>query len=599
VSIPKKNKNKYNQSISGFFGEFGTGGNAKVFFLQSGISPKELNKIDLISDIRGSERWSVRDLFQREVDDDRVTDNILPYFMDDKRIKFFNPLTLTLLPTENLGQGTKIIKEIPNVEIHKETINGDDWIVYEADPYFRFRHSTEGPEYGVAEWQDNLVNVVAIDGQHRLSALKRYFKDPNSDQAHKDFLQWTIPVVILTLRSLDSQKNDLTLLDVTRNLFVYINKEAKKPSEGRQILLSDESINAVCTQEILEYAHKNDLKEPDERDDKKIPLLFFAWRDSDDSPCHLKEVREVYDWLVEYILGSDFDDYQKASLNINPNHPLNDVFFGERKSRRLTNNTSKILRDEFCEKMLPGITYFFENFIPYKDYIAGLRKIEYKILKESDLARHAFAELRFGGRQGPQSQYTEIQDIKDRLIQEICAYKEGIDILLQRDIGMRGIVSAFGELRSWYRESVKEDNFIEYSRWFTDSLNIAFKEKWFDSTNKNRALLLQITHDQHETTINYRLADAKKALGSFVTLLVGAYGKHNFKHPTEEVYLKLKEKFISKLEDVLMKGYKKEERANLKSQHPHGKELDDAVKKAATKRTGKHLERLIKVFETI
>ena len=600
MPLPNKKEKKYNQSLSGFFGEFGTGSAAKVFFIQSGLSPENLDKIKLISDIRGSERWSVRDLFQREVDDDRVTNSLIPYFEDDRKIKFFNPLTLTLLPNKDMSDGSKILKKIPKVEIREESIEGRDWIIYEADPYFRFLFAKGAPEYGIAEWQDKHVNIVAIDGQHRLSALKRYFDDPKSDSKHKDFLKWTVPVVLLTLRSLDYGNEQLTLLDVTRSLFVYINKEAKKPSESRQILLSDESINAVCTQEILEYAHENDLKPYDDRENHKIPLLFFAWRDSDESPCHLKEVKEIYDWLAEYILGDDFDDSQKATLNINPNHALNDLFIGDKKKRRLTAEFAKILRTEFSNKILPGITHLLENFIPYKNYIEKLRDLEGEILKESDLARHAFAELRFGGHQGPKKQNLAIRDIKENLIDQICGDKDTLGPILKQDIGMRGVICAFGELRTWHRQSIKKAvSYLDYSKWFTDSLNFAFQDGWLDSTNKKRTLLLHITHDQHDTTQNYRLGDTKKALGSFLVLVVGAFGMKNFGHPKDEVFNDLKDKYLSNLEDTIMKGIKKEERAALKSEFPQGPELNDAVNKAAAKRTKMHVKKIASALDSI
>ena len=79
MAMPPSKPVTYNQSLPGVYGAFGAGGGLQAFYLQSAITPVDLEKISLISEIPGSERWSVRDLFQRDVDNDRVTNGLLPY----------------------------------------------------------------------------------------------------------------------------------------------------------------------------------------------------------------------------------------------------------------------------------------------------------------------------------------------------------------------------------------------------------------------------------------------------------------------------------------------------------------------------------------
>ena len=69
--IPKE-KRQFNQEINGAFGEFGSSSGLQAFYIQAAISTTQLRQISLISDLRGSERWPVRELFQREVDQERV-----------------------------------------------------------------------------------------------------------------------------------------------------------------------------------------------------------------------------------------------------------------------------------------------------------------------------------------------------------------------------------------------------------------------------------------------------------------------------------------------------------------------------------------------
>src|SRR4051794_38872800 len=92
---------EYSQKKLGYFGELGAGANARVMFLQTAITRDELDDITLIENIPGSEKWDVRDLFQRDVDKVRVQQSIVPWLQDKSTVKFFNPLTLILLPLDD------------------------------------------------------------------------------------------------------------------------------------------------------------------------------------------------------------------------------------------------------------------------------------------------------------------------------------------------------------------------------------------------------------------------------------------------------------------------------------------------------------------
>ena len=64
------------------------------------------------------------------------------------------------------------------MEIEKnQEIDGDSWSVLESDGYYRFRWQPQVANWGVAEWDSDNVKIVAVDGQHRLSALKKYYDE--------------------------------------------------------------------------------------------------------------------------------------------------------------------------------------------------------------------------------------------------------------------------------------------------------------------------------------------------------------------------------------------------------------------------------------
>jgi hypothetical protein len=53
----------------------------------------------LVEDIPGSENWGYNAIFQRDIDEDRVKEELLEeYLLVEDKFKFFNPLTIALLP---------------------------------------------------------------------------------------------------------------------------------------------------------------------------------------------------------------------------------------------------------------------------------------------------------------------------------------------------------------------------------------------------------------------------------------------------------------------------------------------------------------------
>jgi hypothetical protein len=601
---PPKKSHKYNQKISGFFGKFGTGANAQIYFVQAGLKPIDLHKTTLIGDIPGSECWPVRDLFQRDVDKYRVTNSIIPYFKDTDKVKFFNPLTLTLLPVD--PESNAILTTIPVLKVNEFEEDNVLWISYEAKGCYRFKHVKDSAEYGSIEWNDSLVKIVAIDGQHRLSALKRYYNDTESSKGHNDFLQWTIPAVIFGLDRISNKRTHGTdILHAIRNVFIYINTTAQEPNRARQILLSDESINKICTQELLDYAHSNDINDSGSRIRERVPLLFFDWRGEQKgkerlhSPTAMKKSEEIHDWLEHYILGDDFETKQETALGIQPINNLHEAFSGKKLTPQSANEVRKI----FSEYLLPGLAYFLENFTPYKEYIEWLRVLEDGYTSKSDIARHAFYRLRFGNDRASEDIRQEVDDIFRDIVDEIVDTKHSIPPLIQLDIGLRGLMFAFSEMREYYAQTIEDTaEWLDYSKWFTEATNSVYKNNWFDGEQviKKWDLQKHITHDQVDVVVNYRFEAAENALGALVCLLVGTYGNRGKSIPDEDVLEKIYTDNFERLSGTLLRGYKKEVRPKLREEYPQGgKPLNKAVAKKAQKMTDKHLGKLEKALRAI
>ena len=590
----------YNQQLPGVFGEFGSARGLQAFYLQSAIEPRDLDRISLISDIPGSEEWPVRDLFQRDVDKERVTNSLLPYLQKQDKIKFFNPLTLTVLPMDE--NGDSVSKELTLLEENEFSNDTGDWMSLERNPYFRMRWLSGHYEYAMLDWNDKRSRMVAIDGQHRLFALKCMKADQEAAESYAQFMNWRIPVVIVSFRVSADRKKPPTVLELVRNIFVYINTTASKVNREREILLSDESVNDVATQELLDYSHSNDLLPYSKRDNGRIPLLAFDWRgeeqggDRVSAPSALKSITELNDWYIYYILGHDWSECQELTLGVNPTDPLKRAFH----NKHLTHADSELLRKRLSETVLPGITYLLENFQPYAEYISELRKLEESEMRsDSHISRHAFEQLRFGANKAPDILQTEIQDYTNGLQDQILELKDRILIPpISEDIGMRGIVWAYAELP--YDLSFPDD-WTEYSKWFVNALNEAYKERWIDRTRGaiGHKHLKHIVEDHSERVVNYRLEDAENALGPFVALLIDAYAT-SIPEKWVDDWNELKEHYIEILRDTLTRGYKKEFRPELREKFPQGgRELTDAVKVKAERAARTHIRGLERALTTI
>ena len=584
MGAPPRVKEAYNQRLSGVYGQFGSGAGVHAFYLQSALSPVQLDWVSLISDIPGSECWPVRELFQRDVDNKRITDFLLPYLQNPGRIKFFNPLTLTLLPV----QENEVLTEMPRmVEFAKED-DGHTWEVLEREGYHRVRWVRDEEQYALLEWHDTRTKLVAIDGQHRLSALKRFWKD-HASPLHQDFRSWRIPVVIVSFRVGTGPQRPPTVLDVVRNIFVYINTEAKRVSRAREILLSDESVNKVCTQELIQRAHDNDLLADGERDQSVWPLLLYNWREEAGvSARGALEVGEICDWFANYVLGEDFKDDQEVALGVDAGHPLHAAFHRE----RLTHAESESVREVASRRVLPALWHLLENFSPYASYVRALRQLERRYDEEtqSDLARHAFHQLRFGTNLAPEANRDEVERLLHGLRDEIEDLKNGfLRPPLDLDIGMRGVVCAFGGLQS----SLGNPDWMGYAAWFTDALNELYGEAWLnlESGSKHREALRHIVVDHNDTIVNYRVSDAENALGAYVQALVLSYGGSTLECNVD--LGALKGELLEKLRVRVARGYRKEVRPQLKSQFPEGgSPLTEAVSREAAKLARKQVGKL-------
>lgn len=581
TALPITPKLIYNESWKGVYGEFGSGAGLRAMYLLTAIAPADLEKVSLLEEIQGSERWRVRDLFQREVDKERVTGPLMDYLRAEDRVRFFNPLTLTVLPMDEHGR--RVLERMPKVVEDDLEEAGFHWRVFERPRYYRMRHVRDQPDYGQIDWNEKSSRIVAIDGQHRLSALKRLQALPTNNA--RPFHAWRIPVVVVSFRAGGGRVEPPGVLEVVRSIFVDINTEGRQVNEARKILLNDRSVNCLATQELLEVAHSNDLQPLKQRRQEGLPLLFFDWRGQEKggvvvpSPAAVKSIGELRSWFEWFLLDEDFSHGQIEALGL-AEKPLGQQIL----KGHVTFRNAWAVRKQARQALIPAVLHVLENFEPYRRYIAGLRNLEVRYYTGNDVQHHAFDCLRFGSSYatGPTEELVlkalphiegEVEKLK----------KKYLPWPLDHDVGLRGIVGAFG----WLRFELGDPDWLGFAAWFTENLNRLHEDGWLsrDRGRKGARYLRHVVFDHDDKIVNYRLKDARDALAGYVSLLVGAYGPPKA-WPSLRVYL------VDRLRRTLVRGYKKEHRPGLKETYPNGgKPLNDAVNAAAIESAGRQIRR--------
>ncbi|SMN00671.1 hypothetical protein SPONL_1507 [uncultured Candidatus Thioglobus sp.] len=593
-SLPSAVTNPYSRSKLGYSGELGNGSGVVIKFLQTGITYDELDNLNLIESIPGSEKWNVRDLFQRTVDKERVTRSILPYLQDSSKVKFFNPLTLVLVPFDT----DKIETSLSYVEAKLEDKEGHKYDMFKMGDAFRFCIHKEQPAYSYVEWNELKARVVAIDGQHRLSALKEWKSDPETG---RDFSDWTIPVVILGLFKEKDGGSPPSLLEVIRKTFVYINTTAKEINESRKTLLDDEKVNCICTQEVIQRAHENDQKEIGKLVREKLPLMFFDWRGevkngrADPGPASIISAEEIKLWFENFLLGEDSSEQQSEALNLKDCIPPLGSFG---KGLVLSNKDALRIREQFKRDLLPAFSYLMENFEPYKKYTLECRKKQLADeLECSTVTKNAYQKICFGSYRVGAELVSLVETRYGKLVKEFSSLKKEIfHPLIVRDVGMRGVWSAFSSLKV-IKDTLEgnTNDWLDYAKWFVKLMNTIYNEGWFkdfeELDSDQQGFLMHVVYDLAGGVVNYRHSDVKDALGTFLALLIA-------KHSTnKDLQHAAWDELSVNFRKPLKKGLKKQLRGELRDSIGSQKELRDELNNKTEEKVEERLEKLKKYLD--
>jgi hypothetical protein len=282
-------KARFNKPVYGLAGKYTIGkGIALPFFSTLLDIDRAIDELRIAEQVPPSleTQWSIKELFQREIDENRVRQDIVKgYLLDPKKLKFFNAITIVLMPRNADG---KILDTFDEVEANSAPPipwDGSDpedaqWNQegIQVANFGGVQYSTTGLSARL-RWDEDRVLAVAVDGQHRLWALRTFREDEKfrGGTLRTVEKQTKIPVIFVLLDPNAGFQNtqdqsDYSIRGISRELFTDLNKNAKTVDRARELILDDKNINAQCVRTLLTSKTAEDS-------DELLPLSLVRWQD--------------------------------------------------------------------------------------------------------------------------------------------------------------------------------------------------------------------------------------------------------------------------------------------------------------------------------
>lgn len=216
--------------------------------------------------------WSLEELFQRDIAWDRVDNEILGYLNNPTRPQFFNALTVALMPSHTNSLGGDFGEGLDLQPINDPGLGTPIGLGGVQLQYYG--SDVDVPSgAGKLRWATEKVDAVAVDGQHRLAAIKRFVREAKRER----WIDASVPVIFLIADERVGFKTPLSDSDSSRtvsalrSVFIDLNKNARPVSPSRTILLDDLSIVSVATRALIGRS-LGEVEDP-----HRIPLPLVDW----------------------------------------------------------------------------------------------------------------------------------------------------------------------------------------------------------------------------------------------------------------------------------------------------------------------------------
>lgn len=221
----------------------------------------------------------MEELFQRDLDDKHAGD-IVAYLKRPKQPKFFNALTVVVLPLDPTD-GRRLAHQYVDLPDRPPILEQAAFSTDDIGPA-RISAVRANPGVGKISWDTRLAKAVIVDGQHRLYALKSLLSDTNFPH-RLDLAETTVPVLVVVLHAKagfeSDAANSASVLTVCRSLFIDLNKHAAPVKDARTYLLDDRDLTAVSMRRLMSDAVGGETKPVAQRvsETGRLPLALIDW----------------------------------------------------------------------------------------------------------------------------------------------------------------------------------------------------------------------------------------------------------------------------------------------------------------------------------
>lgn len=311
MASPLASKSVHATDIFDFvYGRFDLTGGWTIPYLSTVMTFRQAKEsLQLVTEFSGWESlsWKLEELFQRDIDWPRVERKIVPYLSNHSQPRFFNSITVALIPKSGttLVEHADLEKQLwhPPVIPDEEASGRKVTVGPIAVRYYHDWEEVGSPasKLGKVRWNKDETFCVAIDGQHRLAAIKE-IAESGGEMSRAD-----VPVLlilvdpVLGFRSPHATRN----IDILRSLFIDLNKHAKRVSRMRLILLDDRDPTSLCTRATIGKALTDGFSEA-RQSTPLLPLTLVDWHTDgakvDQGPYLISVL--TLDWGVQKVLGT-------------------------------------------------------------------------------------------------------------------------------------------------------------------------------------------------------------------------------------------------------------------------------------------------------
>ncbi|EHR6781397.1 DNA sulfur modification protein DndB [Vibrio parahaemolyticus] len=403
-----------------------------------GSDDKLLKELAPVREIFNFKDLDFDEIMQRDIDDARVSSELIPYILDNSQtglIKFFPPIVVVALPLEsNENKPAKFYDKISNKIEELNQYGLKEWAVMQSgdtgSEIFRFEQPViqgKVSQHDLVKFEINTsrCQLVIVDGQHRAMALlalyrnlKNQWSDSNRQAFESYYKEWTpsyiksfdldsiqLPMIICTIPDLaEGYEGDFDLKKASRSIFLTLNKNARKVSRSRNLLLDDADLVSSFMRSVLSKIKNDDnnILADSNFQIHNVELDQSGDRMKIQSPVAITGVTHLH-YMIEHILldssningiskrdgrfktRTSGDYFTNALTRLKCEDVIGSDGYSQIRRDVFTANDEDKLRKSFDDVYGKYIINFFKEFYPYACFSSASEIIKNKAQSHQDV----------------------------------------------------------------------------------------------------------------------------------------------------------------------------------------------------------------------